>query len=72
MRELVYYVAVSLDGYIAGPDGEFDALLSEGDHMAAINERFGDTVPTDVADALGVSRDGACSTPFSWGGTPTP
>jgi dihydrofolate reductase len=59
MRELVYYVAVTLDGYIAGPNGEFDAFLYEGDHMDAINERFGDTLPTDAADALGVRQDGS-------------
>jgi hypothetical protein len=29
MRDLTYYVAVSLDGYIAGPNGEFDAFLAE-------------------------------------------
>lgn len=40
MRELTSYVAVSLDGYIAGPGGEFDAFLAEGDHMAAIWERY--------------------------------
>lgn len=57
MRELVYYVAVSLDGYIAGPNGEFDAFLVEGDHMA-INERFPDTIPTDYAAALGIDQSG--------------
>ena len=57
MRELVYYVAVTLDGYIAGPSGEFDAFLFEGDHMDGINERFGDTLPTDAAGALGVPQD---------------
>jgi hypothetical protein len=36
MRSLTYYIAVSLDGYIAGPDGQFDAFLAEGDHMAGI------------------------------------
>src|SRR5690606_30391642 len=56
MRELVYYVAVSLDGYIAGPNGEFDAFLVEGDHMDAINERFADTIPTEFAEALGVEQ----------------
>lgn len=57
MRELVYYVAVTLDGYIAGPAGEFDAFLIEGDHMDAINERFADTIPTEYAEAIGVAQD---------------
>lgn len=57
MRELVYYVAVSLDGFIAGPDGEFDAFLAEGDHRDVINERFGQTIPTDMALAQGVPQD---------------
>jgi dihydrofolate reductase len=57
MRELVYYVAVSLDGYIAGPEGEFDAFLFEGDHMEAINGRFAATIPTHLAGALGIEQD---------------
>lgn len=56
MRELVYYAAVTLDGYIAGPNGEFDAFLIEGDHMDGINARFADTLPTVAADALGIAQ----------------
>ena len=29
MRDLVYSVAASLDGYIAGPDGEFDWIIQD-------------------------------------------
>ncbi|WP_338856392.1 dihydrofolate reductase family protein [Gordonia hongkongensis] len=58
MRELVYYVAVSLDGYIAGPDGQFDAFLFEGDHMDGINEQYSDTLPTHYAEMLGVTPRG--------------
>ncbi|WP_136708252.1 dihydrofolate reductase family protein [Agromyces sp. H66] len=58
MRNLVYYVAASLDGYIAGPAGEYDALLAEGDHMDAIYARYPDTVPTAAAAALGIEQPG--------------
>lgn len=54
MRELVYYVAVSLDGFIAGPAGETDAFLAEGDHMTALLDEFPETLPVHVTDALGI------------------
>ncbi|MFD4293743.1 dihydrofolate reductase family protein [Rhodococcus sp. NPDC058505] len=57
MRELVYYVAASLDGYIAGPDGRYDAFLMEGDHMADL-ARFADAIPTDGAAHLGIPQPG--------------
>lgn len=56
MRELVYCVAVSLDGYIAGPDGQFDAFPVEGDHIDHILRHFPDTVPTDFAGGLGIDQ----------------
>lgn len=58
MRELVYYVAVSLDGYIAGPEDQFDDFLVEGDHMAGINDEFADAIPTDIAAHLGIAQHG--------------
>ncbi|MEV7619457.1 dihydrofolate reductase family protein [Microbacterium sp. NPDC089321] len=58
MRELTYFVAVSVDGFIAGPDGEFDSFLAEGDHMVAVAQRFRGTVPTAFADQVGVPADG--------------
>ena len=54
----MYYVAVSLDGYIAGPEGEFDAFPVEGDHMVAQVERFPDAIPTVIADAMGIEQTG--------------
>lgn len=54
MRQLVYYVAVSLDGYIAAPDGGYDAFLSEGDHNAVIFGEYADALPAHVLDAAGV------------------
>jgi dihydrofolate reductase len=34
MRRIVYYVAISLDGFISGPDGEIDGFVHEGSGVA--------------------------------------
>lgn len=57
MRELTYFAAVSIDGYIAGPGGEFDRFLVEGDHASAIWAKYGGTAPTVLAEAAGLSVD---------------
>lgn len=54
MRELVYYVAVSIDGYIAAPDGSYDAFPPEPEIMS----EFADALPTHVLSALGMQPSG--------------
>jgi len=58
MRDLVYYVAASIDGFIAGPNGETDAFPIEGDHMAVLLGEFADAVPSHVAGPLGIEQTG--------------
>ncbi len=56
MRKLVYYVAVSVDGFIAGPAGEVDAFLYDGDHMPWIIENYPETVPGHLREQIGLSE----------------
>lgn len=58
MRELIYYVAVSIDGFIADPDGGYDAFLVEGDHMDVLTGEFADALPAHVLAAIGVEPPG--------------
>jgi len=55
MRDLTYFVAVSLDGRIASPQGAFDAFPVEGDHMAAIVTDWTDALPAPALTALGLT-----------------
>ncbi|GAB1820343.1 dihydrofolate reductase family protein [Herbidospora sp. RD11066] len=59
MRELTYYVAVSLDGRISGPAHDFSAFLFEGDHAEMIMRDYRDTLPDVGLKALGLTADGS-------------
>ncbi|MEU5779186.1 dihydrofolate reductase family protein [Streptomyces venezuelae] len=60
MRKLVYYIGVSIDGYIAGPGGEFDFYPvgdadQAADYAARVNARYPETVPTALRPHAGLT-----------------
>ncbi|WP_316042211.1 hypothetical protein [Nocardiopsis sp. CNR-923] len=54
MRKLVYYVGMSIDGYIAGPEGQIDLYPVTQDVVDLIVGEFPDALPTHVRAQLGV------------------
>ncbi|MEV6211630.1 dihydrofolate reductase family protein [Kitasatospora sp. NPDC051914] len=63
MRTLTYYVATTLDGFIAGPDGG-DPSASDGffnvtpDYLEHIVAHYPETLPAPARAALGVTAPG--------------
>lgn len=54
MRNLTYFIATSLDGFIADPKGGFDGFLFEGEHMTALFEEYPDALPAQAREAMGI------------------
>lgn len=57
MRELTYYVACSVDGFIAHTDGSHDGFSQDSEYFADIFASFPETVPSHWRDAMGVHAE---------------
>lgn len=57
MRKLVYYVACSVDKFIAQKDGAAEGFLYEGPQMRDLIREFPETFPAHAREALGVTGE---------------
>ncbi|MGJ9371456.1 dihydrofolate reductase family protein [Nesterenkonia sp. CF4.4] len=55
MRELVYYIATSIDGFIADPAGDFSSFPLDPETLAVLFDRYPETCPIHAREALGVT-----------------
>lgn len=53
MRKLVYYIATTVDGFIARENGAFDFFPMTGEHLPYIAREYPETIPTHLREALG-------------------
>lgn len=56
-RKLVYYVASTVDGFIARMDGTFAGFLFEGEHFRDLVANFPETFPAHLRPAYGVPEE---------------
>jgi dihydrofolate reductase len=54
VRNLVYYVGVSLDGFIAGPDDQIDFYPMSDEYAGWMNTEYADALPTHIRRELGI------------------
>ncbi|QSB17084.1 dihydrofolate reductase family protein [Natronosporangium hydrolyticum] len=55
MRRLVYYVGISIDGYIAGPGNEVDFYPVGDDLVEWMKERHPELIPTHIRSQFGLT-----------------
>jgi len=55
MRRLIYYVACSVDGFIARTDGSLDFALTQGEHFVDLIARYPETFPGHLRGVLGIT-----------------
>ncbi|MGP9503724.1 dihydrofolate reductase family protein [Specibacter sp. AOP5-B1-6] len=56
MRKLVYYISLSLDGFIAGPEDEVDFFNGSADYMQHMIAVYADLLPRQAREHLGLAE----------------
>ena len=54
MRKLIYYIASTVDGFIARENGAFDFFPMTGEHLPYVVEEYPETIPTHLREVMGV------------------
>jgi dihydrofolate reductase len=55
MRKLIYYISLSIDGFIAGPDDEVDFYPGSDEYMEWMAGDYGDALPSHGRAHLGIA-----------------
>lgn len=55
MRKLIYYISLSIDGYIAGPGDEVDFFPGSDEYRAWMVGDYGDALPSHGRAQLGIA-----------------
>lgn len=57
MQKLTYYVACSVDGFIAHLDGSHDGFSQDSEYFSDLFSAFPETVPSHLRDAMGINAE---------------
>lgn len=57
MQRLTYYVACSIDGFIAHIDGSHDGFSQDSEYFSDLFSSFPETVPSHLRDVMGVNAE---------------
>ncbi|OMH35023.1 deaminase [Tersicoccus sp. Bi-70] len=57
MRDLVYYIATSIDGFIADPVGDTSGFPVHPDTVSTLFSRYPETCPIHLREAFGITAE---------------
>ena len=57
MRILTYYVACSVDGFIAHSDGSHDGFSQDSEYFSDLFTSFPETVPSHLREVMGIHTE---------------